>query len=345
MSARGKIVLVLEDEVVLRSSMVAGLSKLAGVSVIGASTVREAVALLDGYPPDVVVSDIDLPDGLGVQLIGELAKRGLAAPILFVTAYRAAYGSLIPPHAGVTVLEKPVSLEDLRSVVASKLGTDAPPSPFTVADYVQLSCMGKHSVTIDIEWNGNSGRVEIVNGDLWSAADPAGDGEAAFRRVAFKRDARITCYASDAAPGERNIVAPWESVLMDSARVLDEEKRDGEDELSGGFDLGDFDDASQPAAAAPVTTPAPAAPVTSRAPPEPTDTLPSRLKPTEPPTDPVADAFAAHCDRAIAALLTKDYKSAAAAFGQARELRPEDPLVNTNLARLKAMGFGSEGEG
>ncbi len=337
MSGKSKTVLIVEDEAVLRSSMMAGLARIPGVSVLGAGTLREGVAFLDGYPPDVVLCDIDLPDGLGVQIIGELAKRGISPPVVFVTAYRAAYGSLIPPHAGVTVLEKPVSLDELRSAVTSRLGAEPPSSPFTVADYVQLSCMGRHSVIIDIEWGEHSGRVQIVNGDIWSAVDPLGQGEEAFRRVAFKRDAKITCYGSEADPGARNIDQPWESVLMESARLLDEGNR-GEPEADLSFGETLFA-SSIPAPPSPRTPPPPAKPALER-----TTTLPSMQSPVapvgreSPPPAPGDTEFANHYDRAISALMRKDYQAAVAAFDLARALRPDDATVNANLARLEAMG-------
>lgn len=356
MSANAKNVLVVEDESVLRASMVAGLAKLKTTNVSGAATLQEAVSALDATPPHVVVSDIDLPDGLGVSLIGELLKRDLHVPIIFVTAYRAAYGSLIPPHAGVEVLEKPVSLDTLRHVVAARLGDDdVPASPFTVADYVQLSCMGRHSVTIDVEWRDGGGRVDIVQGDLWAASDPSGGGEAAFRRLAFRRDVKIRCVATEAAPGQRNIDLPWESVLMESARLQDEEQRASRPKIERAatvvYPMDDFSDLDEPAtneAAKPpqaieertTTLPSMGAvrPPHAGAP----DVAPSRPTIQARVAAPTDDPFDALCDKAIAALMAKDYRAAVDAFGKARALRPDDAKVCANLARLSAMGFEPE---
>lgn len=331
MNLKPKNVLVVEDESVLRASMVAGLAKLKDVQIFGAGTLGEAVASLDGKQPAVVVSDIDLPDGLGVQLIGELAKRQIQAAIIFVTAYRAAYGSLIPPHAGVEVLEKPVSLVTLRQVVSQRLGGDEiPPSPFTVADYVQLSCMGHHSVTIDLESREGRGRIEIVDGALWSAVDAEGaTGESAFRQLAFRRDVKIQCVTSDAAPGERNLTASWESVLMEAARVQDEEARASRPVFDlGGNPEDEFGDFAEH----PSTAHLAAVPVVP-------ETRTTTLKSMDAVAAPIEDAFDAHQDQAIAALMSKDYPAAVTAFARARELRPDDPKVNANLKRLREMGF------
>ncbi|HEX7600861.1 MAG TPA: DUF4388 domain-containing protein, partial [Polyangiaceae bacterium] len=245
-------------------------------------------------------------------------------------AYRAAYGSLIPPHAGVEVLEKPVSLGALRHAVGQRLGDDdIPSSPFTVADYVQLSCMGRHSVTIDVESKEGRGLIEIIDGDLWSAVDAEGKtGEGAFRRQAFRHDVKIQCVASDAAPGERNITSPWESVLMDAARQQDEDTRASRPvfDLGSPDEFGDF--AEHPSTAHLAVVPEKQA---AAAPPR----APAAAAPAE-------DPFDAFYDRAIAALMSKDYRAAVAALALARALRPDDPTVNANLRRLHELGFDPE---
>src|SRR5690606_35563687 len=115
------IVLLLEDEPVLRSSMARGLSKLPGVTVVEAGTLQAALDAIDADPPQMIISDIDLPDRSGLELLGELGRRNLAIPILYVSAYLKAYGALIPPHANVDVREKPIDLQDLRAIVRQRL--------------------------------------------------------------------------------------------------------------------------------------------------------------------------------------------------------------------------------
>jgi hypothetical protein len=51
--------------------------------------------------------------------------------------------------------------------------------------------------------------------------------------------------------------------------------------------------------------------------------------------------FASTWDAGVSALLRKDLPAALEAFQAAARLRPEDPSVKANLARLGAMGFGA----
>ena len=114
-------VLIVEDETVLRASLAHGLSKTSGMEVRDAGSVDQALSLIDKGAPDIIISDIDLPGRTGIELLGELGKRGLSIPIVYVSAYLKAYGAQIPQHANIEVLEKPIALEELRRVINDKL--------------------------------------------------------------------------------------------------------------------------------------------------------------------------------------------------------------------------------
>ena len=80
-------ILFVEDEQTLRLSMARGLSKLPGVKVSDAATVREAKSLIATTRPELVISDLDLPDGSGIEVVAELDRLGIRVPIVFVSAY------------------------------------------------------------------------------------------------------------------------------------------------------------------------------------------------------------------------------------------------------------------
>ncbi|MFO0581957.1 MAG: response regulator [Anaeromyxobacter sp.] len=220
--------LLVEDEPVLRASMARGLARVLDVEVWEAGTVDEAVARIAAAAPACIVSDIDLPGRTGLELIGELARRRLDVPLLFVSAYLKTYRAQIPPNARVEILEKPVPLEQLRAWVLARLGERTPAgAPFGVTDYVQLACMGHHSVEIAVTWAGGGGRIVVAHGTIWSARDGAGEGLAAFRRLAFHRGAGVECRSLMGDPGKRSVEEPWEVVLLESARLVDEERHAG----------------------------------------------------------------------------------------------------------------------
>ncbi|HYB94012.1 MAG TPA: PAS domain-containing protein [Vicinamibacterales bacterium] len=88
----GLRVLVAEDDVDARD-LVVHLLEQAGASVFAAATASEALDLLDAAHPDVLVSDIGMPDQDGYSLLREIRRRGGPVgrvPALAVTAYAGA---------------------------------------------------------------------------------------------------------------------------------------------------------------------------------------------------------------------------------------------------------------
>ncbi|MDF1730554.1 MAG: response regulator [Minwuia sp.] len=74
--------------------------------------------------PDVVVLDIVMPNIDGLELVGWLADAGYRGKLVLVSGYNPNYARAahtladLKGIAGVTVLQKPVSLADLRAVLA-----------------------------------------------------------------------------------------------------------------------------------------------------------------------------------------------------------------------------------
>lgn len=78
------IVLLVEDNINIQNSNRRILEH-SGLAVLTAETLREAREYLKKASPDVVVMDIMLPDGNGLEFLPELRKSCLA-PVLFLTA-------------------------------------------------------------------------------------------------------------------------------------------------------------------------------------------------------------------------------------------------------------------
>ena len=224
-------VLIIEDEEMLRTTMVRGISKLPDIEVLDAGTLEEALKQIDRQAPQVILSDLNLPGRSGVELLGELENRKIHIPVVYITAFLNTFRTMIPMHANVKVLEKPVGLNELRSIVLKyvkeKRKTRPAPAPFSVPDYLQLAGMGRYSVSITVETGGAiAGKITVVSGEIWSAhyddGDRNTDGKAIFRDIVFLSGTHVSCQALNGDPGKRNIYDGWESLLMDAARQRDE---------------------------------------------------------------------------------------------------------------------------
>lgn len=311
-------VLVVEDEPMLLKSVVTGLSRLPGLEVVGAGTVTQAVSELQVRAPAIVISDIDLPDRSGIELLGELGARGLKPKVIFMSAYVKAYRAQIPPHAGVEVLEKPVTLEQLRALVTQWVAQPAAiASPFGVADYLQLASLGHHSVVLEVSGEAN-GQIVVVQGEAWAATDQRGSGMDAFRRLAMAQGALVSCQTLTTEPGARTLQGSCESLLLECARLSDEARASRPGAVVDGFTELSLEEEEELAPPPEVPVAAPPPPPVAAPPPKPPD-------------------FDALFEAGVEASLQKKYAAALEAFRAAGQLRPDDAKVKVNIARLEKL--------
>ncbi len=323
-------VLIIEDETVLRSSVARGIAKL-GTEVYEAGTLNDALTIVDRAPPDLVISDIDLPERSGLELLGELGRRDLKVPVVFVSGYLNAYRSQIPHHAAVEVLEKPVPIEELRQVVRRRLGDDsaAEASPFGVPDYLQLACMGRHSVMIEVEKDGNIvGEVVISSGEILSAKDDHGRGLAALGRLTFEDGALVRCRRLLGDPPQRELDGGWEYLLMEAARVVDETRRSQEMSAVEANDDARFESAFDDGDGAGEGRPEPR--------------IGEADDEREEPLSEQQHAFNALWDEGLDAMFAKNYQAALEVFERAGAIFPDDPRLKANIKRLHELGYGTD---
>src|SRR5450830_239488 len=105
-------VLVVEDDREIRAMMQSSLS-VEGFEVQTAASVSEASALLRHSLPDVIVLDLGLPDGDGIELVHEVRKHH-SMPILVVSARHQEVQKIQLLDAGADdYLTKPFSVSEL----------------------------------------------------------------------------------------------------------------------------------------------------------------------------------------------------------------------------------------
>jgi DNA-binding response OmpR family regulator len=219
-------ILVLEDELALRNSLCRSLRQNQELAICETGSLRDAVRLLDENP-QLIVSDLDLPDGSGLDLLQELAFRGLHVPVIFITAYLSRYRAELPVSSNIDVLEKPFGHDDLSRLIRRRLDrhSSAPPrSAFSVADYLQLAGLARRDVCLTIAGeHGTRGKIIVQDGQTAWAEDQLGEGIEAFRRLAFLPQAEVNCRPSSARVLTPNVQGSLEQLLLDAARQLDEE--------------------------------------------------------------------------------------------------------------------------
>ena len=121
---RGISTLLIEDNVDFRDAMETIL-QLCGARTIPVASISEARASLETAPPDIIVSDLVLPDGTGADFMDWLrdlpSQKGGAVAVVAVTAFPH-YFPAVKTRGFAAYLVKPVNLSDLCWTVASILG-------------------------------------------------------------------------------------------------------------------------------------------------------------------------------------------------------------------------------
>ncbi|SDG26723.1 MULTISPECIES: sigma-54 dependent transcriptional regulator [unclassified Duganella] len=129
MSARSPRVLVVDDEADLRELLELTLVKM-GLDVDSAASLAEARALLAGTEYQLVLTDMRLPDGLGLELVREVTAAWKNTPVAVVTAFGSADNAVVALKAGAfDYISKPVALDQLRLMVQSALRLNSAPAP------------------------------------------------------------------------------------------------------------------------------------------------------------------------------------------------------------------------
>lgn len=117
---------ICEDDDELRGVVRAALER-DGFAVRATASGGEAVRAFGERPPDVLVLDIGLPDADGRDVCQALRARGVAAPVLFLTARDALPDRLSGFHAGGDdYLVKPFALAELLVRVHALVRRRAP---------------------------------------------------------------------------------------------------------------------------------------------------------------------------------------------------------------------------
>ncbi|MFI1465769.1 response regulator [Streptomyces wuyuanensis] len=112
-------VLIVDDHPVVRDGLRGMFESAAGFSVLGeAADGVEGVALAERLDPDVVLMDLRMPGGGGVEAIAELARRGSRTKVLVLTTYDTDADTLPAIEAGATgYLLKDAPREELFTAV------------------------------------------------------------------------------------------------------------------------------------------------------------------------------------------------------------------------------------
>src|SRR5262249_6177068 len=106
-------VLIVEDEAVLARNLAKYFTR-QNFQVVHAGTTAEARRLVSGTPPDVVLLDLRLPDGSGLDLLDALLAADPELPVIMMTAYRSVPDAVPAMQRGARdYVQKPLDLNEI----------------------------------------------------------------------------------------------------------------------------------------------------------------------------------------------------------------------------------------
>jgi DNA-binding NtrC family response regulator len=116
-------VLIVEDEANL-SELMTDLLGSRSIGVVSATSIAGARERLEKHRPDLILLDVKLPDGDGIELLSDLRRSGVQTPAIIITAFGTVERAAAAMRAGASdFLVKPFDNERFVAAVAAALET------------------------------------------------------------------------------------------------------------------------------------------------------------------------------------------------------------------------------
>jgi DNA-binding NarL/FixJ family response regulator len=124
-------VLIVEDDLRLRASLAHAIRSASDLKLVGeADDLPEGLRLLDAVHPEVLLVDIGLPSGSGLELIRHAAKQSAHCNVMVITVFAEEQLVLDCIEAGATgYLLKGSSPQDIAAQIRSLVAGGSPISP------------------------------------------------------------------------------------------------------------------------------------------------------------------------------------------------------------------------
>lgn len=239
-------VLVVDDDKVIRTTIARHLMT-NGYSVEIAETVQGAIEILTRARIDVLLTDLRMSERDGIDLLVTIRKMSPHTRSVLMSAFATARDYQTAVELGaVTVLCKPFTPNDLLAAIrqaeeceGSFHGTF---HGMSLIDILQMLHLARRSVSLHVR-GAEPGMIHMRDGEIVHAETSGSKGLAAFSAILAVGSGRIrtTALPDDVA---QSITRPFESLLLDSLRELDEIRRDDGDRRSNMASTGPTEDAT-----------------------------------------------------------------------------------------------------
>ncbi len=225
-----KNVLIVDDEKSFLLSLEAGLRQYASsFNTLTAANGKEAVEAMRRAKVDLVVTDLNMPEMDGFELLALMTKSHPEIPVMIMTAYSTpAVKTRVEAIGSFRIQEKPIDFKVLaQNVLAAIDAMDAGYlKGITLPAFLQLIEAERKTCTLKVTSYGEKGLLCFREGKLLEAATRTERGEAAAHAIVSWDDVAIELNGICKVT-EDHIGKSVSHVLMEGFRLKDERTRAG----------------------------------------------------------------------------------------------------------------------
>ena len=141
-------VLIVDDEPDIRELLEITIGRM-GLKTAAAESVAQALKLLGEHPFRLCLTDMQLPDGTGMDIIQHIQRETPQLPVAMITAFGSVEVAIAALKAGAfDFISKPLDIERLRGLVQTCLRLEGGTEPIGYGDNTQL--VGETAVVKDL---------------------------------------------------------------------------------------------------------------------------------------------------------------------------------------------------
>jgi response regulator RpfG family c-di-GMP phosphodiesterase len=209
-----------------------------GYIVLSASTLAEGIDQLTKDEPFLVISDIDLSEGDGFQLLDYIRKKSdrQEMPFVFMSArndpnfiaraFRAGADDYLPRPCSKDMLLARLArnitrTRGQRATQAERKGVTGSLKDLGLMELIQILSAGMKSAMIIITHNNGEGRIALVEGRIVYSKSEDHEGEEAFFSLLDCEDGEFSLHL-DVQPPKENISIKNDMLLLEGFRRKDE---------------------------------------------------------------------------------------------------------------------------
>lgn len=205
-------------------------------SIKTASNGKEAAAIVDQGGIDMVVTDLNMPEMDGFELMAHISQADPDLPVIAMTAYGTPeMESRLSNMGAFQYIEKPIDFDSLLHMINEGLKTGSTKghvAGISLPSFMQLLELDNKTCTLHINSGSNNGEMSFREGELLAAQTGKLSGQdAAFEIINWDNseiEIENLCKVNEE---DRTINVPMGFLLIESARMKDEKNKPKEEEV------------------------------------------------------------------------------------------------------------------